>query len=120
MIQANEKTAKSFKRIIQEYKIHYWNLYNPGTKEILKSSDLKRANFPFFNQRPDSWDRYGVLDLGIDWEHIQTWMHRVKKYLDAGWIFCTINKNISDVVFCDCKNVGFNSDEKGNVIPFSD
>ena len=105
-------------RLIKQNKLNYWNLFNPYTKELLTSNSLKEMGKYSFINRPDSWDEYGVLDLGTDFEHCSIWLNHVKEWLDKGFYLCSLNKNIGDIVICDCYNIGFDIDEKGKVIPF--
>jgi len=116
-IQIKEKSIKSLCKIIKYREIHYWNLYNPVTKELLTSSSLKKKGEFYFKDRPDSWDEYGVLDLGTDFDHCSIWLNRIKKWFDDGFVLCTLNKNESDRLYCDLYNVGFSFDEKFNIDP---
>jgi hypothetical protein len=117
MISVNEKTAKSLTALIGRTRISRWNLYNPATKELLASNDLKRRKEPFFEHRPDGWPE--VVDRsGADYVHNLLWMGRIEKYFNSGFYLCTINSNIADMVLCDCINIGYDIDEKGRVIPF--
>jgi hypothetical protein len=119
MISINEKTVKSLTTLVGRTGRNCWNLYNPVTKELLTSNSLKQKNDPYFKDRPDSWQQYGVVDLsGVNCDHNLLWLRRVEKYFKQGFYLCTLNKTISDMALCDCKNVGFNVDEAGHVIPF--
>ena len=111
----NEKSAKTFTKIVRQRKRYYWNLYNPKTGCLLKSNDLKIMGIEFFKNRPDC-DDYGVIDVsGVDWEHNLLWLKRVENFFKEGYYLCTG----SDIMICDCVNCGYN-DDNGKVIPFSD
>ena len=114
MIAITDKAVKSFIKIIKNTNTSYWNLLNPETGEKLKSSDLKKRGEPYFTSRPDSWDAYGVIDVGTDFDHVKLWLTRIEKYFEQGFYLCAGGDN----AICDLKNMGYSTDEKGAVIHF--
>jgi len=116
-MEISEKSVRHFTKLIYRHKINFWNLYNPVTGELLKSTDLKKRKELYFKNRPDSWDQCGVLDLcGVDTDHNLLWLKRVEKYFNNGFYLCSLNKNPADRVLSDLLNIGFSLDEEGKVI----